>query len=269
MRKLLTIILLITLIIIGSVFSVFAQGEVKVLVRQIGTSTYSYKVINNSEKEIKSLQIGFNRHRKDSEEELTVVPTTIESPQGWEGKTIFLEESDYLHIYWHRLTDEYFIRPGESLDGFIVYMSQSYELMKQTYFTVIFRISTGVDYWFSAKVQLDTSTPILFDGKGQRPFDVNTFLAYLRPTEAQTTLPQGQTTYYLLIFYGKTILPETFKANLNGTDIKGSFNPKPDTSEAVKLNLQKVRNTLVLSVDGIRDDGKRATDTDRLVFLVW
>ncbi|MEW6675315.1 MAG: hypothetical protein AB1348_04810 [Nitrospirota bacterium] len=73
---------------------------------------------------------------------------------------------------------------------------------------------------------------------------------------------------YLLVFYGKTILPETFNATLNGIDIKGIFHPKPDISEAVKLNLQKGRNTLILSVDGIRDDGKRATDRDRLVFIV-
>ncbi len=234
------------------------------LVRQIGISTYFYKVVNSGDKSIVRVIIGRNYSIEDSENEILVEPTAMESPNGWEGYPVFLEESDYLHIRWRILDRAFVITPGSSLDGFIVHMPQSYDLMKQASFSIIYE--DGIIT--SAKVEIDTSIPILFDGKGQRPFDVNTFLAYLRPMEAQTTLPQGQATYYLLVFYGRTIIPQTFKATLNGVDIKGSFQPKPDTSEAVKLNLQKGRNTLVLSVDGIRDDGKRTTDTDRLVFIV-
>ncbi len=120
----------------------------------------------------------------------------------------------------------------------------------------------------STSVDLSTVTPILFDGKGQRPFDVNTFLAYAGPMEAQTILPAGQTSYDIAIYYGKTILPGTFKATLNRVDITGSFHPKAGTSEIVTVTLQKGRNTLILSVDGVRDDGRRATDTDRLTFIV-
>ncbi len=246
-----------------------AQETAKVSVRQIGPSVYFYKVSNLSNNPISSLMIGYNCNLKNSdieESQLTIEPTAVESPVGWKGYPVFVEESQYLHIYWRILDHAYSISPTGSIDGLIIYMPQPYDLMRQTYFTVIY--SSGNLVESCAKIEVDTSTTILFDGKGQRPFDVNTFLAYLRPMEAQTTLPQGQNTYNLLIFYGKTIISETFKATLNGIDIKRSFKPKPDTSEAVKLNLQKGRNTLVLSVDGIRDDGKRATDTDKLVFIV-
>lgn len=268
MRRILIIILLIvlsvTLLLVGSSISIAGGPPVRVLVRQIGTSTYFYNVANLCTKPITKLKIGYNRYKKGSEEELSMAPLAIESPVGWEGNPIFLEESNYLHISWKTIDPEDLISPGAFLDGFIVHMPQSYDLMKQATFTVLYNDGT----WISGKVEIDTSPPILFDGKGQRPLDVNTFLAYLRPIEAQTTLQQGQSAYYLLIFYGKTILPETFKSTLNGIDITGSFHPKADTSEAVKLNLQKGRNTLILSVDGIRDDGKKATDTDRLIFIV-
>lgn len=246
-----------------------AQETARVSTRQIGPSVYFYKVSNLSNNPIASLMIGYNCNFKNTdieESELTIEPVKMESPTGWNGYPVFVEESNYLHIDWQALNHTYAIQSGSSLDGFIVHMPQSYDLMKQAYFTVFY--SAGKLVESCAKVEIDTSTPILFDGKGQRPADVNSFLSYLRPMEAQTTLLQGQTTYYLLIFYGKTILPETFKATLNGTDIKTSFNPKADSSEAVKLNLQKGRNTLILSGDGIRDAGKKATDTDRLVFVV-
>lgn len=268
MKKLLALIAF-QLVIIWNVPDIFAQEqEVRVLVRQVGTSSYFYKVVNNSQKDIRSFQLGFNENRKGSEEELTIEPSAIEQPQGWTGRVVFLEESDLLHIRWYRETGGNLISSGSSLDGFVAYMPQPYDLMKQTSFTVLFLLSQGADYWLSSTVELDTSPPTLFDGKGQRSQDVNTFLGYLRPTEAQTTLSQGQTTYYLLIFYGKTILPETFKATLNDIDINGDFHPTSDSSEVVKLNLKQGRNILALSVDGTRNDGNQATDTDRLVFIV-
>lgn len=259
------LILLMTLLFASSIFPSLVQAEkVEVIVRQIGDSTYFYKVINSDDKPIVKIIVGRNYSIEDSENELLTVPTAMESPAGWEGYHVFREESPYLHVRWSILDHAFVISHGGSLDGFIVHMPQSYDLMKRASFSTIHYGGIVT----SGKIEIDTSTPILFDGKGQRPFDVNTFLAYLRPMEAQTTLPQGQNTYNLLIFYGKTIIPKTFKATLNGIDIKGGFNPKPNTSEAVKLNLQKGRNTMVLSIDGIRDDGKRATDTDRLVFIV-
>lgn len=264
MKKSLIPLILITLLFISGIFSSFAQvGTVRVLVRQVGTSTYFYKVINSGDKPVVSVMVGRNFSIEDSENELLIMPMAIESPAGWDGYNVSREESLYIHITWDILDHASVIPSGGSLDGFIVYMPQSYDLMKQTSFSTIHYGGIVT----SGKVEVDTSTPILFDGKGQRPSDVNTFLAYLRPMEAQTTLPQGQATYYLLIFYGKTIHPETFEATLNGIDIKGSFHPKTDSSDAVKLNFQKGRNTLILSVDGIRTDRRKSTDTDRLTFI--
>ncbi len=106
-----------------------------------------------------------------------------------------------------------------------------------------------------------------FDGGGQRPKDVNKFLSYANPSESQTTLPTGTTTFPLHIFYGSTIIPGTFKAELNGVDISSSFNPLPDRIEIVTLNLAPGRNVLVVSVNGTLPT-RVATDTDRLVFKV-
>jgi len=120
----------------------------------------------------------------------------------------------------------------------------------------------------SSSVNNSTVTPELFDGKGQRPVDVNTFLAYAGPTQGRTNLTAGQTTYDVAIYYGETIQPGTFKATLNSADITGSFNPEAGKSELVTIPLQIGRNTLILSVNGIRNDGRKATDTDSLVFIV-
>ncbi|KWT78418.1 C39 family peptidase [Candidatus Magnetominusculus xianensis] len=106
-----------------------------------------------------------------------------------------------------------------------------------------------------------------FDGKGQRPTDVNKFLSYVTPTSSPVTLAQGKTSYTLVIVYDKNIKAETFTAALNGNDVTSLFRPKAGRAEAVTLNLNQGRNTLVLSVDGTLPS-RMATDTDRLVFIV-
>ena len=110
--------------------------------------------------------------------------------------------------------------------------------------------------------------PVLFDGKGQRPADVNTFLSYANPLEMRTELPSGSTEFPLHIFYGVTIDPATFKAELNRQDISSQFNPKPVGDQVVELNLRKGRNVLLVSIKGKRKDGRTAKDSDRLVFIV-
>jgi len=106
-----------------------------------------------------------------------------------------------------------------------------------------------------------------FDGKGQRPSDVNKFLSYVTPTQSTTTLPAGTTSFSLVIIYDKNIIPSTFTAELNGIDIKSLFHPTPGSAESVSLNLNPGRNTLVLSVEGNLPN-RVARDTDRLVFIV-
>ncbi|MBF0319281.1 MAG: C39 family peptidase [Nitrospirae bacterium] len=106
-----------------------------------------------------------------------------------------------------------------------------------------------------------------FDGKGQRPADVNKFLSYVTPTGSPVTLAQGTTSYTLVILYDKSIKAETFTAALNGSNVTSLFHPKAGSAEAVTVNINQGRNTLVLSVDGTLP-GRTATDTDRLVFIV-
>ena len=106
-----------------------------------------------------------------------------------------------------------------------------------------------------------------FDGGGQRPKDVNKFLTYANPSDSQTDLPAGTTTFPLMIFCGNSIITSTFKASLNGVDISSLFNPTPGSHETININLVPGRNVLLLSTDGNLPN-RVATDTDRLVFIV-
>lgn len=124
---------------------------------------------------------------------------------------------------------------------------------------------------FSSDEELDQYIyyiPPLFDGKGQRPTDVNIFLGYEQPTQVRTEITPGTDKYTLHIYYGKTIDPATFTAVLNKQDISPRFAPKPFSDQEVELSLQQGRNVLVLSINGTRKDGRKAKDTDRLVFIV-
>jgi hypothetical protein len=106
-----------------------------------------------------------------------------------------------------------------------------------------------------------------FDGKGQRPVDVNKLLTYIAPSQVTTALAAGTSKYSLILVYGAAIAPGTFTADLNGVVITSAFQPTPGKSEVVPLNLSQGRNVLKLSVSGtVR--GRTVTDTDRLVFDV-
>jgi len=113
----------------------------------------------------------------------------------------------------------------------------------------------------------EPTLPPLFPGGGQRPPDVNRFLMYASPLQQRTDLPAGTTSYSLVIYYGETIDPATFSATLSGAPA-GGFVPTPGTLQTVSIPLAPGRNTLVLTVDGTRTDGRTATDQDRLTFLV-
>jgi hypothetical protein len=64
------------------------------------------------------------------------------------------------------------------------------------------------------------------------------------------------------------VVPETFSATLNKNDISTKFSPEPFTDEEVFIPLQQGRSVLLLSVEGIKTNGKMAKDSDRLVFVV-
>ena len=106
-----------------------------------------------------------------------------------------------------------------------------------------------------------------FPAKGQRS-DVNDFLTFGFPRESRTSFEIGTAETNLVIKYQNLATPNNFKATLNGVDVSGSFTPNSGTAEEVTISLNEGRNVLVLKVDGIRTDGRTATDTDRLVFKV-
>ena len=103
-------------------------------------------------------------------------------------------------------------------------------------------------------------------GGGQNT-KVNSILSYSAPQFSKTTLPTGTDTYTASIFYSRNIIPQSFQAELNGTDISSIFHPMSGTNERVALPLVSGRNVLKLKVEG--DIGSRiATDSDRLVFII-
>jgi hypothetical protein len=106
-----------------------------------------------------------------------------------------------------------------------------------------------------------------YDGGGQRPKDVNKFLSYIRPSQRQTTLLAGTTIYNAIVAYGDSIIPSSFKAELNGLDITSLFNPVPEGTDVVALNLNQGRNKLILSVDANLTN-RVANDKDTLIFMV-
>ncbi len=110
--------------------------------------------------------------------------------------------------------------------------------------------------------------PPLFNGKGQNPDEVDTFLGYQLPTQVQTDLAAGTNRYTVHLYYGRSVEPGTFSAHLNKEDISAKFSPQPFTDEEVEIPLQKGRNVLVLSIEGQKPSGPSATDRDRLVFIV-
>lgn len=132
-------------------------------------------------------------------------------------------------------------------------------------------ISQGETVKFN--MQLDGSTsPSLtfsagFDGGGQRPRDVNKLLSYINVTGTSTDLPLGATSFALNVVYGRTVVPSTFTATLNGTDISAQFNVVPGTSQMVTLPLGRGRNVLELGVQGLVGT-RTVADKDRLVFSV-
>ncbi len=107
--------------------------------------------------------------------------------------------------------------------------------------------------------------PKLFDGQTRLPAGANTFLAYANPLELRTEVQVN--TFPLHVFYGETIDPVAFKAKFNNVDITSRFTPQPVGDEVVVLDLQQGKNTLVMSIEGTRESGRRSTDRDTLLLF--
>lgn len=103
-------------------------------------------------------------------------------------------------------------------------------------------------------------------GGGQRS-DVDVFLTFANPSESSVNLDSGSEEFKVYIFYGSAIEASSFEATLNGVPFLG-FNPVAGTKEIVSIPLSPGRNVLLVKVDGTRSDGRKATDRDRLTFIV-
>jgi hypothetical protein len=98
---------------------------------------------------------------------------------------------------------------------------------------------------------------------------VDAFLTYYSPQSKDTELSGETVNFEVEIVYGPSIDPSSFKATLNQAAFLG-FKPGPgNTKEKVSVgSLPPGRNELVLSVEGVKSDGKTAQDQDRLTFIV-
>lgn len=103
-------------------------------------------------------------------------------------------------------------------------------------------------------------------GGGQRS-DVDEFISFVNPLRRTFTTIPGANAFNVGIVYGSDIDPSTFRATLNGQPYAG-FTPAVGTTEVVQIPLVAGRNTLKLLVDGVRSDGRIATDRDSLTFIV-
>ncbi len=208
------------------------------------------------------------------------VPIGLKSPPGWKvGISVDGRAG------WGSGFEGIDIAPGTSFGGFVILSKappgpRKFEIVPDlplgdpTVFPEDCEIRPDCRKPESFNVTGQTIGPVLaselklIDGKGQRPTDVNTFLKYSNPTAVSTTLPPGVRKFDLAVFYGPTTVPTTFTAELNGVAITPKFHPTPGSFDVVRLDLQPGSNTLILSVEGTRSDGRRGRDTDRLTFSV-
>jgi len=94
------------------------------------------------------------------------------------------------------------------------------------------------------------------------------FLSLASPSGASTRVSRAQATFPVVVFYDEAILPESFRATLNGVDVSGRFRPKPANHEVVRLQLKPGHNEVVLSVQGRRPTGEPLSLPTRLEFQV-
>ena len=92
-------------------------------------------------------------------------------------------------------------------------------------------------------------------------------LTWGRPRSAIVRLPPDSKAYDVIIVYGPTINPASFRAQLFRQDVTHLFHPAPQKIEPVTLRLQPGRNILKVTVNG-NIDSRNAVDTDTLEFTV-
>ena len=105
-----------------------------------------------------------------------------------------------------------------------------------------------------------------YDGDSQRKWDVNQLLSYFTIASKTVRLPSGIMQYALGITYHEDIDAGSFTATLNDIDISDMFNPVPDSSEIVTIDLSQGSNRLVLTIEG-DVPSRRNIDTDKFEII--
>lgn len=107
---------------------------VKITVKEVTISppTYVYEIINLYQSSIINFTLGASDHK-----EMRImpdnIPKAVESPQGWGGESVFVEETEFMHIFWSVKDNQFEIAPGTSLTGFKLIMPQPVERKKPLY----------------------------------------------------------------------------------------------------------------------------------------
>ena len=105
-----------------------------------------------------------------------------------------------------------------------------------------------------------------YDGDSQRKWDVNQLLSYFTIASKTVRLPSGIMEYALGITYHEDVDADSFTATLNDADISSMFNPVPDSSEIVTIDLSQGSNSLVLTIEG-DVPSRRNIDTDKFEII--
>lgn len=183
---------------------------------------------------------------------------------------------------WGAFNEAAHVLPGQSLSGFVI-QSKAPPGLREFNIMPYFRydgfpcedecpedIGPNVENYRIVGATVGPVLPEelkLYNGKGQSAA-VNEFLAYSNLTATRITLPTNTRGFDLALKYGKTTLPSTFGATLNGVNMTTSFRPNPGAFDVVRIPLVKGTNTLLLSIEGLKPSGAQSRDTDRLTFIV-
>lgn len=91
----------------------------------------------------------------------------------------------------------------------------------------------------------------------------STLMRYRSPAGSATTLAAGAKATVIVVF-ASNVLPATFTATWNRTDVSNRFVVAPGRFAAVELTPQSGQNVLVISVSGTKSPKGTTTQTDRL-----
>jgi hypothetical protein len=109
-----------------------------------------------------------------------------------------------------------------------------------------------------------------FNGGGQSSA-VNALLTYDAPLNATTELPAGLFYFDMIVWTDPAADLSTLSIEVNGFDYTSMYRDRiieeGPGMHFIRLDLGTGRNVVKLSVDGA-PNGRRGTDTDRLVFKV-